>query len=446
MKLRSHSLRGRWNDFRQQRGVVAILVGLSMLTLLGAGGLALDTSRLYVNKSELQTAADACALAAAEALICTGTSCQATARDRGLYAANRNSSDFQAGAVGNASVDVTFSLTYVPIASYASAGAAPNASRFARCLVASGGITPWLMGVVGIGTQTVTAQAVASNLPGGSLCPDVPIGMCPTPLAGGSYAAGDWVVFSHDNTAANTYGGAVKGTYRWIDYTPPMGGAPEVAEALTTSTFCGVKSGDTVGQPGAITSLTSAYNTRFGIYANGGGPNAYTESNAPPDRTGFSYPTVSGATSTIGASMFSNYMTHFDATDAFQGKFTGGGGGGGNGGGNGQNGNLYNGAAISQGNSPIQGRVSTRQQLQQYGVSRRVVTAPVLSDCNSVGGSKTIAGWACFLMLNPMGNGANTDVFLEYRGMANTPGSPCVTAGLPGGPGSTGGFVPTLVQ
>ena len=48
---------------RQERGVVAIIVALSLVVLVGFAGLALDLGKLYVAKSELQNSADACALA-----------------------------------------------------------------------------------------------------------------------------------------------------------------------------------------------------------------------------------------------------------------------------------------------------------------------------------------------------------------------------------------------
>ena len=53
---------------RSQRGAVIITVCLLMLFLLGFIGFALDFGRLFVVKSELQTAMDSCALAAAQEL------------------------------------------------------------------------------------------------------------------------------------------------------------------------------------------------------------------------------------------------------------------------------------------------------------------------------------------------------------------------------------------
>jgi Flp pilus assembly protein TadG len=47
----------------EQRGAVAIIVGLVLAVLMGFAGLALDVGHLYVEKTELQNAADACALA-----------------------------------------------------------------------------------------------------------------------------------------------------------------------------------------------------------------------------------------------------------------------------------------------------------------------------------------------------------------------------------------------
>jgi len=52
----------------------------------------------------------------------------------------------------------------------------------------------------------------------------------------------------------------------------------------------------------------------------------------------------------------------------------------------------------------------------------------------------------CFLMLSPMANSSNGDVFLEYRGLASASGTPCQQGGAPGGPGGSGAMVPTLVQ
>ena len=53
---------------RQQRGIVAVVVTLAILSLLVMAGLAIDTGHLVLNKSRLQTTVDAAALFGAAVL------------------------------------------------------------------------------------------------------------------------------------------------------------------------------------------------------------------------------------------------------------------------------------------------------------------------------------------------------------------------------------------
>src|SRR5690606_9117162 len=53
---------------RRQRGAIIITAALALLLLLGFMGIALDFGRLFIVKTELQTALDSCALAAAREL------------------------------------------------------------------------------------------------------------------------------------------------------------------------------------------------------------------------------------------------------------------------------------------------------------------------------------------------------------------------------------------
>jgi hypothetical protein len=434
----------------RQRGVVAIIVGISLVALIGAGGLALDLSRLYINKTVLQSTADACALAAAGELICPpGTpGCLLSAQARGLAATARNEPGDQSPPATVTVSDIRFSANFVPNSAYLPASAAPPGSRFAMCIARSGGITPWLMGVLGVGTQNVSAQAVATLGPGASICPGVPIGACPR-SGGGSYSVGDWVAASHNDSVGGggpgnndnndnadrpdlgnpngNYGTNVKGSFRWVDWDPSAGGVNELRPRLAGATFCGVAPSTTdVGEAGDKQGAKSAFNTRFGLYPNGA--NAYSVQTAPPDRTGFSYPTRNGGTGgsiSVGESAFANYMTHYAASDPYQGR---------------------NGPGGYDGGGRPAGTPATAAQHAQYGSHRRLVTLPMLNDCSSVGGTKSFSTMGCFLLLNPMANGNNGDVFMEYRGGPTDPNSPCASGGTPGGPGSTAGLVPTLVQ
>src|SRR6186997_1276180 len=93
---------------RRQTGAVILTVALTMLFLLGFMGIALDFGHLFVVKTELQTATDSCALAAAQEL--DGAADALTrATNAGITAGNLNKVNFQGTAAGFVANDVTFS-------------------------------------------------------------------------------------------------------------------------------------------------------------------------------------------------------------------------------------------------------------------------------------------------------------------------------------------------
>ena len=153
---------------RDQRGALAIIVGLTIAVLIGFAGLALDGGRLYVNKTELQNAADACALAASFEL--TGApnipaSRFPIAEDSGKLLATRNRVGFQGGFIAAADVTVQFASA-LNAGSWLSASSNPSASsKYVRCTLAETGITPWFMQVLGFGNSSVQALATATPTP-----------------------------------------------------------------------------------------------------------------------------------------------------------------------------------------------------------------------------------------------------------------------------------------
>lgn len=52
----------------KQNGAILIIVGLTLAVLLGLAGLVIDLGGLFVAKTEMQSAVDSCALAAAQEL------------------------------------------------------------------------------------------------------------------------------------------------------------------------------------------------------------------------------------------------------------------------------------------------------------------------------------------------------------------------------------------
>src|SRR5687767_12232606 len=95
---------------RRQEGAVAVMVALSLGVLLGLAGIVIDVGRLFVLRSELQNAADACALAAAFEL--DGNANALTrAENAGILAGTRNAANFQSTPVAVTAADISFSTT-----------------------------------------------------------------------------------------------------------------------------------------------------------------------------------------------------------------------------------------------------------------------------------------------------------------------------------------------
>jgi len=403
----------------RQRGSVAIIVALSAAALLGFAGIALDVGRLFINKTELQSAADACALAAAAELTCgtggaCGTSYLQNAEAAGIFVASRGRRDFESQPVVISASDVKFSTTLAPNANYLSrADGAPTNSRYAMCTASSTGLVPWFMMLLGAGNQTVVSSGVATRAPSQSSCPNAPIGICKKAI--GNYALGEWI------TADFNGNDDLVGSFKWVEFTPTSVIRDQLVGAQTV---CKVKVGDTVNTAGNHNGAKSAYNTRFGLYPNGA--NAYTAATAPPDHTGYAYPNKAPAATVIGVgtSAYSDYRARQDTSKPFTD-------------------NEYDNAAV--GGKPANANNPSSVAIhQQSGTDRRLITAPVI-DC-AAGSTTPILGMSCLLMLNPMSNGANGKIYVEYRGLTTDAGSPCRTGGVPGGPAGLGVQVPVLVQ
>jgi hypothetical protein len=413
---------------------VAILVGVSLAVLIGFAGLALDLGHLFVTKTELQDAADACALAAAKELTGCDTGVSGScgtmfqnAESAGITVASKNLAGLQSSSVTIAASDVRFSPTFVPDSGYVAASDGPDpASKYAMCIARRTGITPWFMQVLGMGSQAVQAGAVATLAPSQTACA-LPIGLCKLPSGTASdpyngMVVGQWMTSKLSASAT--------GSFDWIDYTVPGGGASELADIIKGTGQCSVPAtGQQVGEQGNITSLGKAWNTRFGLYKG-----SDTVNTAPPDFTGYAYtptnwPSKFDAYDGTSASGAPNYVTESAAHAPYQGNAASG---------------------LNVNNSYHN---STSSQLATYGSSRRLATVPVV-DCSSWAASNPqtvpVLGYACILMLHPMTNdngpSGSEQVWLEYRGRADDPASPCATTGSVGGPGSVGPMVPALVQ
>lgn len=417
-----------------QKGAVLILVAIALAVLVGFLGIVVDLGRLFVTKTELQSAMDACALAAAAELKpgVAPPDMQAITRavSAGITAGTRNKVGFQAEAVALTAADIYFSdrlsdnSTTFPFGYLQSGAADPATARYVLCARSQGGIATWFMQVLEAflnqpsTPNTVGAWATATLQPAQLNCA-LPIGVCKLPAGTpadpfAGMTVGQWL--------SSKLEAAATGSYSWVDFTPGEGGgANELAQIIKGSGQCNVPVvGTQVGQQGNIESLDKAWNTRFGLYKG-----ADNSSTATPDYTGYGYTPINWPSqfNAFGGPSFTdpNFQTARSSNSTYQ-------------------------------STPGQGYWSTTSSdLAAKGADRRLVTVPIV-DCGAWAASnpqtQPVLGYACVLMLHPMTHTSDPlyseEIWLEYRGPSNDPNSPCNTAGMAGG--TAGPLVPVLVH
>lgn len=409
---------------KQQHGAVIITVALALLFLLGFMGIAVDLGHLFVVKTELQTAMDSCALAAAKELD-GGSDALTRATSAGKTAGDLNKVDLQQAAAGIANADITFSdslagtfsSTFTPVAS----------AKYAKCTHTKSGIAPWLLQAMAAfrsdptlaSSRSVYATAVATLAPAQSNCA-LPIGVCQKP---GGYQPGEWLAGAVNSSEATT------GQFRWVDFTGNGGGARELKDVLRSEGQCHLPANNTVvGKPGNNGSAADAFNTRFGIFQGSGAPPA----DGVPDLTGYAWYLDTPPVQPPYPNKYSS-ANGYTAKRAINAPYEG-----------------DNKSPDTVGLNTV-GKIFSGSLATAGANDRRVVPVPVV-DCASfdgLSGSGTIkiSSLACVLLLHPIKKGAgpsSAKMYLEYIGSAADPGSPCSSAGLPGG--VTGPLVPVLVQ
>lgn len=423
----------------RQRGSVAIIVALSIAVLIGMIGLAIDLGRMFVIKTELQNAADACALAAAKELDGIGGA-KLRADAAGILVGTRNDINFQGEDAPITEASLTYSDTLSPNSSYNRSISDADA-KFAMCTVSRPDIGMLFMGVLGFGDQTVNAYAVATLAPGQTTCA-IPIGLCKTPSGVAptwGLEVGQWYGGKFNTTQSTCQTGTTTGNFNWIDFSPPNGGADELKEILEGVGQCELPAvGTPVGQTGMNNGLRAAWNSRFGVY--GLGLHTSDATSIPPDFTGIAYtnanfpsgfstetwPTATPATkpSAFDGSPASGSTHNYNTASANREPY--------------QSGNPANanGTALPSTGSPSH---------TENGQQRRIAIAPIVNCqdlCASSSTTVPILDYACVMMLSPLPNNPDS-IWVEYRGLATDPNSPCGTFGLGGG---TGPLVPVLVQ
>jgi len=407
---------------KKAAGAVLPIVGLTIAVLLGMAGLVIDLGGLFVAKTELQSAVDSCALAAAQEL--DGASDAITrATSAGLTAGNANRVGYQKNSASIIDTEITFSdsltgsfsSTFTPVAN----------ARYAKCGHTTTGLVAVLIKMVGgASSNAVGAVGVATRTHAQSACP-IPVGL--RPKSSGTapdygFSPGDWVTVLYNNTA----GSIAQGEMGWFNLDGSTN-ANETKNEMAVG-YCNSKVNDTLQTPGAQVSVSDQWNSRFGIYKNNGDMNAMR-----PDYTGYAYTTTnwpSGKSAYNGSSGGSDptavnfkskrlaYASYADtSTDV-------------------KVGDTITGLGLQGGYKNLAAPGGTGD-FAKLGTSRRLVIVPVVSMANQV------LGYACMLMLQPVG-GPTQPVQFEYLGNASSWSSVCTTNGLAGG--NFGPLIPALVE
>jgi len=265
---------------RNQRGAALILVVIGMAAILGVAGLALDTGHAMLNKTRLQNAVDAAALAAAKTLDQTADVVLADAAADAMFSVNAgnagNREIGEAYARGDVTVTVEFSSTLNPFT--------PGSIPAAYVRVRAQGFTmpAWFSAVVGVIEKGAAASAVAGPSPTiNQACNLMPMMVCGNAAAGAplfGYTPGQPDVLKSSTSNGSWEVGP--GNFQLIRLGGTGGAVIRENMAggydgcMTVGDNIQTEPGNTVGP------VVQGFNTRFGDFT---GPMNGTQSTYPPD-------------------------------------------------------------------------------------------------------------------------------------------------------------------
>jgi len=267
------SVRSLWKNVD---GAVAPTIALSLTALIAAGGLAFDYARMASMDTELQSAADQAALAAATQLDGQTDACSRAANAARSMLVNRtymanDSNSTQITIPLETSCDATGNVRfYQDIAKTNPATSGSNAT-FVEVTVDSRkayfALTP-IVGAFSSGALSATAFAGLDS----AICKTPPVMIC-NPQETGSSTTFDPNALTGVGlkltSVGNGNGTWAPGNFGYLDTHSGVNGAPGLREALGWETAPGdcIAATGVNTEPGAAVTVTDALNTRFDIYA-----------------------------------------------------------------------------------------------------------------------------------------------------------------------------------
>jgi Flp pilus assembly protein TadG len=269
--------------FKKQKGAVIVFTAIGILLFLGMAGLALDSSHSFLNKTRLQNAVDAAALAGANVLNeqlggITGTPSSAQVTAAKSAATTKINSVFLANVQANPQLNV--SITTNPTIEFSNTLFDPADSTsplYVRVTSPTVSYPSWFMQVLGYSQKNVATTAVAGISPK-TICVDnlVPIMLC---AAGGQTSGHDggtgaWGYNYNERIQLNPKfsGSEPSGNFMFLDSDDGSNSADVLRDALAGAgkvpMLCiGSKPNKVGTNPGGMAGpMADGLNTRFGIY------------------------------------------------------------------------------------------------------------------------------------------------------------------------------------
>ena len=384
---------------RRERGATLILVVVGLLALIAMAGLALDTAHVLLNKSRLQSALDAAALAGAKSLDQSDSTATATFWAGSVFSANLvKYPELQNAVNGGVALVTEYSATLNPF----SPGTIP--AKFVRTSVTGFATQMSLISVLGISSINVAGNAVAGPSPPiVSACNVVPVFMCANPANPPLYGYQiDQVVGLNQVTGSTSAIGP--GNYGLLSL--GGNGATLVRNNLAGAYSSCVSTGPNVPtEPGvAAGPVSQGINTRFNVYSAGLSPDTY-----PPDVINSSAHQTTLTTDSSGnVTQGSTVVTSASQLSFNYASYTA----------------LLN--SKSYDTQPAPGGTAA--------FGRRILAVP-LGDCTGAANGKntvTVSGFACVFLLQQLPNGSNDTIYGQIIGSCDAGGKPGTGGGTSG--------------
>jgi hypothetical protein len=377
-------------------------VVVALLALIGIAGLAIDTAHVLLNKSRLQSALDAAALAAAKVLDQTASTTKAGTAANSVFTLNVAQYPELQTAVGSGlALTLQYSSTLNPF----NAGTTP--ALFVRASITGFPTAMSLASVLGVTSINVAGSAVAGPSPPlQDVCNIVPILMCGTAGAGGplyGYSANQ--VLGLNQVAGTSSAGLGPGNYNLLALNG-TGAATVRTNFAGDYAACASIGNPVTTEPGvAAGPVSQGWNTRFNQYQGPVSPAQY-----PPD--------------VINSAAHQTSLTGDTTTGIKQGGTTiTGPNGVGGAGANALTFNWTNYNALEP-----SGPYDT-QPLPSPGTAafqRRVVAAPI-GDCSTAvngRGSVNVLGFGCLFLLQAVSQGGKQVLYAQVLKSCDAGGRP----------------------